>query len=91
MSVKRAPQAWGQTLVETWGLPVRQARFARDGKFYMPLHEFPGALCDPHGYIIFESRDEYLRCQQLHVGSRLNVRGGIARLPGYVRMEDGLL
>lgn len=87
-SVKQAPRGWGQTLIETWQLPVRQARFARDGKFYMPLSEFPAALCDPDGYVIFQSSADYMECPQLNVGTRLNVRGGIAALPGYVRMSE---
>jgi hypothetical protein len=83
--MKRPPQGWGQALIEAWKLPVRQARFARDGKFYMPLYEFPAALCDPDGYVIFRSRDEYDMCQQLNIGSRINVRGGISSLQEYVR------
>lgn len=53
----------------------------------MRLHQFPAALCDPDGYVIFLSRDESAGCQQLNIGTRLNVQGGNASVPGYARVE----
>ena len=60
----------------------------------MPLERFPGALCDLHGYVRFDTEDEYVKCPQLlHPNSgvenpRLNVkRPGISSIPGYVKVE----
>jgi hypothetical protein len=54
---------------------------------FMPLERFPGALCDPNGYILFNSRRDYESAHYLEIGERLNVRQGIRKLPGYVRMK----
>lgn len=34
----------GKRLMEEWQLPVRQARFHKDGISFMPLERFPGAM-----------------------------------------------
>jgi len=79
----------GERLLKQWKIPAVQARYHRGGKFFMPLERFPGALCDPDGYVVFRSREEYTSSDRLRVsntreGDRLNVTGGgISRLPGY--------
>ena len=70
-----------------WGIAACQTRFHKDGFWYMPLAQFPGALADAYGYVLFQSRSDYIACPQLRIGERLNVSRGISRLPGYVRVE----
>jgi hypothetical protein len=77
----------GEHLLIEWKIPARQARYHKDGTWFMPLERFPGALCDPKGYIIFNSRHDYESAHYLEIGERLNVRQGICKLPGYVRVR----
>lgn len=75
----------GEMLRRKWQLPVRQARYHCEGHFFMPLDRFPGALCDPDGYVVFTDHHTFLRSPYLRVGVRVNVsRGSIKDLPGYV-------
>lgn len=77
----------GENLRRQWKIPVIQARYHKDGTFFMPLDRFPGALCDPNGYVIFETRSAYASCSRLEIGKRVNVHRGVSRLPGYVRVK----
>jgi hypothetical protein len=59
------------------------------------LKGFPGAYFDLNGYILFETEVEYRRCDGSH-GMRIGPDpdhvhfrpGGIAALPGYVKMKE---
>jgi hypothetical protein len=75
----------GNELRRRWGIPARQVRFHKDGTFFMPLTQFPGALADPHGYVVFENEYAFTHTAGVRVGNRVNVKGGIWDLPGYVR------
>ncbi|MGO1072962.1 hypothetical protein [Lysobacter sp. CA199] len=75
--------ATGQQLLRKWKIPAQQAFHHRGGTFFMPLTEFPGALCDLYGYVLFQTYDEYVSSPFLSIGKRLNVRSGVHRLPGY--------
>ncbi len=73
----------GERLRRLWKIPVQQARFHKGGTFFMPLEHFPGALCDPDGYVIFDSKEQYESCSALEIGKRVNVRNGISKIRGY--------
>jgi hypothetical protein len=45
----------GDNLKRQWGIPAVQVRYHKDGTWFMPLERFPGALCDPNGYIVFQN------------------------------------
>jgi hypothetical protein len=75
----------GDNLKRQWGIPAVQVRYHKDGTWFMPLERFPGALCDPNGYIVFQNEQEYQSSHYLEIGQRVNVPGGVARVPGYVR------
>ena len=49
----------GDNLKRQWGIPAVQARYHKDGTRFMPLERFPDALCDPNGYVVFQSEREY--------------------------------
>jgi len=90
-SGRHPPMATGYELIKRWGLPVRQARFHRDGHYYEHLTQFPAALCDPNGYVIFESEEEYRACPKLHLGQQVNVKQpGIEAIPSYQEVDDPL-
>jgi hypothetical protein len=76
----------GARLRRRWNVQVRHALYHRDGTFYENLEQFPGALFDPNGYVVFDTLERYRRSPHLRIGQKLNVPGGIASLPGYVRV-----
>ena len=88
------PTIKGEDLNRKWQIGAKQCYYAVAGCFYMPLEKFPGALCDPCGYVLFDTEDEYMQCPQLRHPKpgvntqRLNVeKPGISRILGYVKVE----
>ena len=83
--VRRERTNSGRELNERWKVQARHALYHKDGNYYNHLRNFPGALFDAHGYVLFKSENEYVKAPRLQHGSQLHVAGGIAALPGYVR------
>ena len=77
----------GARLLKEWNIPAKQAMYHKDGVFFMPLARFPGAYCDPDGYVIFATQQALDSCSSVSVGKRVNVHQGISKLPGYVRVK----
>ncbi len=77
----------GNTLNESWSIGAAQARYSFDGKWYHPLERFPAAFCDPDGYVVFESREDYKRCSQLQLKKDVHAPAGIKSIPGYVYQD----
>ena len=77
----------GRYLNRKWSIGAEHALYREDGCWYHHLRQFPGALCDAYGYIIFETEGVYKKCPQLRHGQQLNVSGGISSIPGYVKVE----
>jgi hypothetical protein len=78
----------GKYLNDKWGVNARHALYRENGSWYHLLERFPGALFDANGYIMFETKRDYEGCHYLNIGQELNVPGGIASIPGYVRMRN---
>jgi hypothetical protein len=80
----------GKLLNEKWGVGALHALYRSDGKSYHWLTHFPGALFDPNGYILFETRESYEKCSELLIGPKntVHVRRGISSLSGYVRCSE---
>lgn len=76
----------GKALNREWKVGARHALFHKDGTWYQNLTRFPGALFDPHGYVLFRTDEEYRRCPYLSIGAKTNVRPHISAIPGYVRV-----
>ena len=74
----------GVLLNMKWGVGAKHALYHRDGHWYNNLDRFPGALFDPHGYVVFENEARYRNSPFLRVSKETNVPGGISSLPGYV-------
>jgi hypothetical protein len=77
----------GQKLNVAWGVGAKHPLFHKDGHWYEHLSEFPGALFDDHGYVVFKDEATYRSTPQLRFGKKVNVDGGISSLPGYVNVE----
>ena len=77
----------GRHLNAEWAVNARHALYSERGTWYHLLVDFPGALFDALGYVLFETEVEYLSCTYLRRGKELNVPGGISRMPNYVRMR----
>ena len=77
----------GKVLAGRWKVDVSHALYHRDGTFFENLLRFPGALFDPNGFLVFKTREEYLRSPHLRIGQKLNVPGGISGVPGYKKMK----
>lgn len=77
----------GENLRKEWDIPALQARYHKDGTWFMPLECFPAALCDSNGYVVFETQDAYFSSPYVQIGDRVNVRCGISKLQGYVRVK----
>jgi hypothetical protein len=70
-----------------WRIGAAQAFFHRDGTWFNRLKRFPGALCDPNGYVRFETEVDYLNCPYLDVRVQTNAHRGINHIPGYIRVR----
>jgi hypothetical protein len=77
----------GRLLNEKWGIGAMHALYHKHGTWFNVLERFPGALCDPNGYVLFATKEEYENSPELKIGQRTNVPSGISKLKKYVRME----
>jgi hypothetical protein len=76
-------------LNDTWGVGAVQVRYSDDGHWYATLKRFPAALFDAHGYVLFETEEEYRSSRHLHIGKQISIpKPGISALPGYVRFVE---
>jgi hypothetical protein len=81
----------GKELARRWGLTVLQALYRKTGDWYHQVKQFPGALLDADGYVIFESDEVFKACPQLRIGKDPKRHGGwiaaslgIKAIPAYV-------
>ena len=75
----------GKALNELWQVRARHSLYHKDGCWYNNLTDFPGALFDPHGYVLFEKESDYIHSPYLRIAKETNVPGGISSIPGYVK------
>ena len=74
-------------LNDAWGVGAAQARYSHDGHWYATLAQFPAALFDAHGYVLFATQKEYISSPHLKIGKQISVpQPGISGIPGYVRV-----
>jgi hypothetical protein len=81
------PGLSGRKLNKEWGVGALHALYNKDGSWYHKLAQFPGALFDPNGYVLFETREAYENCFGLAFGTTdsVHIPSTIEQLPGYVR------
>ena len=81
----------GRKLNQEWGVRAAHALYSQDGTFFHLLEDWPGALFDQEGYLLFKTRAQYQRYIDRHFlndsGKRLKANHGISSLPGYKRMK----
>jgi hypothetical protein len=80
----------GRTLNAEWDVGALHSLYREDGTWYHVLERFPGALFDAHGYVRFDSEEDYKKCPGALVGKQknwMNVPAGIASLHDYVRVR----
>jgi hypothetical protein len=75
----------GRNLQREWSIPAHHVLYHHKGSWYHVLERFPGALCDPNGYVLFASKDDFDKCAGLKIKIHVRVPNGIASLPGYIR------
>jgi len=83
----RALRPTGANLAKAWNLNVRHALYREKGDWYHQLREFPGALLDAEGYVLFDSSAAFRECLQLTIRKDVHVPGGIKQIPGYMRVR----
>jgi 5-methylcytosine-specific restriction endonuclease McrA len=76
----------GRRLNQQWGVNARHALYYKDGTFYERLENFPGALFDPCGYVLFETEEAFLECSQLQIGQKVHAPAGIQSIQGYIEI-----
>src|SRR6185295_4712945 len=76
-------------LKRAWGVGAAQVRYSHDGHWYAALAQFPAALFDATGYVLFTTEDEYRTSPYIRVGKQISVpKPGISAIPDYVRVVD---
>ena len=80
------PRAIGRMLNDRWKVGARHALYHKDGKWYHQLTDFPGALFEPSGYVLFESEEAFKGCRWLSIDKDVNISGHLSQIPGYVRV-----
>lgn len=77
-------------LNKRWKVGAKHALYIHDGHWYHCLKEFPGALFDDNGYILFSTEDEFKTCPSLAIYEKTNQvsikQPGISAISGYVRV-----
>jgi predicted RNase H-like HicB family nuclease len=74
---------YGKRLNELWKVGAKHALYHKDGTFYEVLERFPGVLFDNGGGVLFQNVEDFKNCSYLSIGEKVNVRGGISKIPGY--------
>jgi 5-methylcytosine-specific restriction protein A len=78
----------GKYLNELWAVGVKHALYREDGKWYHQLLEFPGALFDANGYVVFETERDYLASPHLQIQQDVHLSEGISAMPNYIRITE---
>ncbi len=79
----RTRQRIGSTLLREHGLACRKGYYSKDGVPYQRPVEFPVALFDPGGYLIFPNETAMRSNPDINVGKQVSVPRGISKVPGY--------
>jgi len=78
----------GELLNQCWKIGARHSLYHKDGTWYHQLKRFPGALCDPYGYVLFTTEQDFRNCANLKIDKDVNVKGHISKIRGYTRVPD---
>lgn len=84
----RRRSATGRELNRRWNVGARHPLYREDGIWYHLLTDFPGALFDAHGYVVFETEEDFRRSPYLSITKHVHVGNGISQMPSYVRVVE---
>lgn len=76
----------GRHLKQVWNIPAQHVLYHHEGTWFHTLECFPGALCDPDGYVVFETEDEFLQCRALRIGKHVRAPDGLKGILGYTQV-----
>lgn len=79
----------GKILNRRWKVNANHALYRKTGDWYHKLTKFPGVLFDENGYVVFETKEEFLDCQFLIIKQDVNVPKGISAIPSYIKVKFG--
>ena len=82
------PARIGELLNQRWKIGAQHALYHKDGTWYNQLTRFPGALCDPFGYVLFRTESKFRDCAKLRIGQEVNVNGHLSQIEGYIRLPE---
>ncbi len=77
----------GSQLADREGLSVKRAYYHHEGTWFQVPIEFPAALFDPRGYVVFETESEFRNTPGVEVGEKTNIHEGIWKLSKYRTMK----
>ena len=84
---RRDRSASARQLVRQEGLDVRNAYYHWEGTWFQRVKEFPAALFDRFGYVMLNSRTEYLNHPKIGGSEKTNIPDGINSFPNYKKMS----
>jgi hypothetical protein len=73
----------GRQLQREWNIPAQHVLYHHKGEWFHLLERFPGALCDPDGYVLFDTEEDFRRCPQLKIGKHVKAPQGLKSIRGY--------
>jgi 5-methylcytosine-specific restriction enzyme A len=77
----------GKILNQKWDVRAKHALYRKTGDWYHRLKDFPGALFDANGYVLFKDENEFLSSSYLQIKDDVHVPNGISNIPNYTRMS----
>ncbi len=81
-----SPRVSGKRLAKLWKVDVLHALYSETGDWYHQLKRFPGGLFDANGYVVFQSKQDFISSHFLEINQDVAVRDGIKGIPEYVRV-----
>lgn len=80
----------GRTLNNRWNVNAKHPLYNKTGKWYHKLNRFPGVLFDENGYLLFETSEDFYKCEGLSINQDVWVPKGISAIPDYIKVvTDG--
>ena len=84
---KRDRSASGKRLSIRENLMVAKAYYHWEGTWFQRVNEFPVALFDRDGYVIFETERDYLNHPDVDGSEKTNIPKGISSFSSYKKMS----
>lgn len=73
----------GSKLNRLLDLKANHARYRKTGDWYHSLTQFPGILFDLNGYVVFETKQDYIQCPQIKPMGDFSIKNGIRSINNY--------